>query len=344
MQLVSWSLRTASQQLLFHHILLILRNTARSQRLHYVLSNNPTLASYVRSIQLKIDDVSLTPGEAICRILDMARPHVRELSIGGSGITFIASEYWNYIHLYLQNSLLSIIASPSCVSLTLGAVGFPINYLRLYSHIRHLKLNSHNSVTSGAVSDAFVSDKQPRQKGYLESLSAASFPLERLLAYLGNPGLASSLSLSRLRSLATTLTTWRALTFETILQLSERYLEEVDVSIHIDLSGGTIDFSRLAHLRILRIEIRVLQPAHCIAIVLATIPQNAVELHLKMQWEIAISIGRKGWLDIEALLLQKCHEGGLRSIVIDLRGWQGSGGFLNARMPRLVERGVATTR
>ncbi|KAF8057384.1 hypothetical protein FPV67DRAFT_1677180 [Lyophyllum atratum] len=290
-------MRTASQQLLFHHILLISRNTARSQRLHDVLSKNPTLASYVRSIQLKIDDMSLTPAQAICRILDMAKPHVRELSIGGAGIAFIASEYWNYIHSNLQNSLLSIISSPSCVSLTLGAVGFPIHYLRLYSHIRHLKLNSHNSVTLGTVSDAFVFNDQPRQEEYLESLSAASFPLERLLAYLGNPGLASSLSLSRLRSLVTTLTTWRTFTFETVLHLSEGYLEEVDVSIHIG-------FSRLAHLRILRIEMRVIQPGDCIAIVLATIPQNTVELYLKMQWEIAISIGRKGWLDIEALLLE----------------------------------------
>ncbi|KAF8065404.1 hypothetical protein FPV67DRAFT_1502810 [Lyophyllum atratum] len=341
--LVSWSFRTASQQLLFHHILLDVRKMGHSQRFHCVLSKNPTLASYIRSIHLEIDDMSLIPEVTICRILDMAKPHVRELSIDDSGTTGSAGG-WVYMHSDLQNSLLSIIASPSCMSLTLGAVGFPIKYLRLFSHIRHLKLNSHSSVTVGGACNAYILEDQPRRQGYLETLSAVSFPLECLLEYLGDSNLPSSLSLSRLRILATTLMQQCTFSFEMILHLSEGYLEEVDVSIHLDLSKEPITFSRLSHLRTLRIEIQVRQPAHCIAMVLATIPPTTVELALKMPWEIATSIGRKEWLDIETLLLEKCDKSsGLRSVVMDLTGW-GSGRFLARRMPRLVERGIVIIR
>ncbi|KAF8059788.1 hypothetical protein FPV67DRAFT_1674224 [Lyophyllum atratum] len=243
---------------------------------------NPLLASYVRSIHLKIDTVSIRPAEAICRILDVTRPHLRDLSIGGPDITF--SHSWNYLHADLQNSLLSSISSPSCVGLTLGAIGFPIQYLRLFSNIRHLEMNSHKS-------------------GYLETLAAVCFPLEHLLDHVGDPDITSSLSLSRLRFLATTLEKWRHYTFEKLLHLSGEYLEEVSIAVDLDLSGAaTINFSRLSHLHILRIEIGIIQSAHGIAIVLASIPSNTVELHLTMEWEIAISVGKKGWIDIETVI------------------------------------------
>ncbi|KAF8057363.1 hypothetical protein FPV67DRAFT_1527109 [Lyophyllum atratum] len=340
--LVSWSFRTASQPLFFHHILLLLHNTARNQRLHCVLSMNPLLASYVRSIHLKIDTVSIRPAEAICRILDVTRPHLRDLSIGGPDITF--SHSWNYLHADLQNSLLSSISSPSCVGLTLGAVGFPIQYLRLFSNIRHLEMNSHKSVAVDNASDRYIFDDETRQQGYLETLAAVYFPLEHLLDHVGDPDITSSLSLSRLRFLATTLEKWRHYTFEKLLHLSGEYLEEVSILVDLDLSGAAIiNFSRLSHLHILRIEIGIIQSAHGIAIVLASIPSNTVELHLTMEWEIVISVGKKGWLDIEAVLLDKWREGLLRDVVIDLHGWQGSARFLNKRMPQLVERGIATS-
>ncbi|KAF8057395.1 hypothetical protein FPV67DRAFT_1527208 [Lyophyllum atratum] len=331
--LISWSFRAPSQQLLFHHIFLILRETARNQRLHYVISKNPTLASYVRFIHLEVDDMLITPAEAICRILDVTRPHLRGLSMGSAGTTFVASQYWNFIHSNLQNSLLSNIFSPPCVSLTLGAVSFPLQYLRVF----------HDSVAVGDASDGLIFYDPPRQNGYPGSLSAALFSLEHLLEYLGDPDLASSLSPSPLLILATLMKP-RAFSYEMILHLSEDYLEEVDIIVDVDLSKEPISFGRLSHLRILRIEIRVIQPAHRIARSLATIPLNTLVLELKMEWQLAISVGKKGWLDIEAVLLDKWREGVLCRVVMDLHGWQRSGTFLDERMPRLVERGIAVTR
>ncbi|KAF8059816.1 hypothetical protein FPV67DRAFT_1588139 [Lyophyllum atratum] len=332
--LISWSFRAPSQQLLFHHIFLILRYTARNQRLHNVISKNPILASYVRFIHLEVDDMSLTPAEAICRILDITRPHLQGLSMGSSGTTFVASQYWNFIHSNLQNSLLSTISSPPCVGLTLGALSFPIQYLRVF----------HESVAEGDVSgDALIFYDPPRQNGYPGSLSAASFPLEHLLETLRDPDLASSLSPSPLLVLDT-LVKPRAFSYDMILHLSEEYLEEVDIVVDVDLSKEPISFGRLSHLRVLRIELRVIQPAHRIARSLATIPLNTLLLELKMEWQIAVSVGKKGWLDIEAVLLDKWREGVLCSVVMNLHGWQRSGTFLNVRMPRLIERGIAVTR
>ncbi|KAF8058194.1 hypothetical protein FPV67DRAFT_1676450 [Lyophyllum atratum] len=231
--LVSWSFRAASQQLLFAPIVLTLRNTARNQLLHYVLSMNPILATYVRSIHLRIDIASIIPAEAICRILDVTRPHLRELNIGGPGIIFMTADYWNYLHADLQNSLLSSISSPSCARLTLGAVGFPIKYLPLFSNIRHLELNFPNSFAVDNASDAYIFYDQTRQQGYLETLSTACFPLEHLLDHMGDPDITSSLSLSRLRFLAITLEKWRRYTPETILQFSEEYLEQVHIFVDL---------------------------------------------------------------------------------------------------------------
>ncbi|KAF8059815.1 hypothetical protein FPV67DRAFT_1514159 [Lyophyllum atratum] len=339
--LVSSSLRKPSQQLLFNRIMLILRYTAGHQRLHDVLSKNPTLTSYVHSIHVTVDETLGPPVEAMCRILDITKAHVRELSI--RSITYIVLGVWSYIHPKLQDSILGVISSPSCISLNLGSVGFPIQHLRVCPHIRHLKFACHNSVVMGDVSDASASYDQPKQLGYLESLTAESIPLEHLVECLEDTDRASSLSLSRLRSFAAIITKRSAVAFQKIFHLSEEYLEEVAVIVDLGLSRGPVNFSRLSHLRILRIEIRVIQSSHCIAILLATIPLHTVELHLLMEWQIAISVGKKGWPDIEAVLLDKWHEGVLRSVVIDLKGWQGSRRFLNERMPRLVERGIAIT-
>ncbi|KAF8059818.1 hypothetical protein FPV67DRAFT_1514181, partial [Lyophyllum atratum] len=337
---VSSAFREPSQRRLFHSLDLNLGHPASFKHLHLALSSNPDIVSYIRSVKIGLcEDFD---GDAVCVVLRILEHRVQVLQFDNIS-SFSLLGTWDNMPEPIKLCLLNLIYGPSCISLTLGDIFLPAGYLRGASHLRQLNLLHADSTVSGDPTHPPTVHEPSDRRGYLEVLVLGTYvSTQRLLQALLHPLHPSSLSLSQLRRLYASHQV--SAEFQTLLDLSAGYLEEVHVGVSLYFSGEHLDFSQLTRLRSLHIAVWSgvqAEPGVWLPRVLASMPQ-ITDLQVTMSLSLGYRIQAAEWKECDALLTQERHLGMLRRVSFHLEKQSAEmiRWFLKERTPKLAEKGI----
>ncbi|KAF8059798.1 hypothetical protein FPV67DRAFT_1514125, partial [Lyophyllum atratum] len=357
--LVSSSFRDASQRQLFHSINLHAGRLTHIQSLLRTLSSNPTLASYIHSLCLSLNETRTAETRPLCDLLRTLEPHVHQLRLVHADTWTSYRELpmgtWNTIDPLLQLALLRLLRTPSCIGLALGPGGvrFPEALLSDLPHLQSLSLLTKDPFLTEQHPQAPTQHNQEQDPpGYLESLTLVPAQITpRILAALQDPG--GSLSLSRLRYCNVVSQKGSSIHIQALLDTAAHHLQELSLTVHLSESIADptdyLDLSRLTHLRLLRIRLLFavapgVEPGWWLVRVLGTLGPSVTELALSGRRSRALRTAASidQWRGLDTMLTEEGRMPVLRRVVLFLnaRSAKDNRVFLEERTPRLLERGI----